>query len=258
MIKKITSTIAALAVFTLPILADGISQAAALPRSLRLAPVTSIPQPPVNAPVVGPGAGAPPSSFPLSLTQLQTTINTVNAHLAQAPNGTVSVSVPVLRQAGLTGPEIAWTQQAIRAYDQKIASGQIRPIIGAARPYSLASTPQAAITLRPLSTYGLDYTWYIARTPYWYTVYFWWGNSKMANNSATKNLVRNLNAIASGAGIASLFSWEGSWIAGLGSLVIGAYANQISSTNARGGYYGVHLNFVLGNPIPVGIYANIP
>jgi len=80
----------------------------------------------------------------------------------------------------------------------------------------------------------------------------------MANNSATKNLVKNMTAIATGTGIASLFTWEGSWIFGLSGLVIGAYANTINNTNNQGGNFGVHINFVYANPIPVGIYANVP
>ena len=80
----------------------------------------------------------------------------------------------------------------------------------------------------------------------------------MGNNTATKNLVKQLNVIAGGGFIASLFGWEGSWLIGLSGSVVGSYASQISSTNANGGFYGVHLNFVLGNPIPVGIYANVP
>ncbi len=260
MIRKITSGVAVLTLLAMPVLTGGISQAASIHRPTRLAPTASVstPQSPLSEPVVGPGAGTPPASFPLNLEQLQATITTVNNNIVQGPNGTVSVSVPTLQQAGLTGPEIAWTQQAIASYDQRIDSGQIQPVMGARTPYSRTLAPRASDTMRPLSTYGLSYTWYIARTAYWYTAYFWWGYSKMANNTATQNLVSNLNAIAGGSGVASLFPWEGSWIAGLGGLVVGAYANRISSTNANGGFYGVHLNFVLGNPIPVGIYANVP
>ena len=56
--------------------------------------------------------------------------------------------------------------------------------------------------------------------------------------------------------MASLFGWTLSWLIGLGGSVVGSYANQISSTNENGGFYGVHLKFALGNPIPVGLYAN--
>ncbi len=45
---------------------------------------------------------------------------------------------------------------------------------------------------------------------------------------------------------------------GLSGLVIGAYTNLINNTNAYRGFFGVHLNFVLGNPIPVAVYANQP
>ena len=102
----------------------------------------------------------------------------------------------------------------------------------------------------------------------------------MVNNTATKNLVDKLSVSAGGGFIASLFGWTLSWLIGLGGSVVGSYANQtsstnenqmstsypamlkvsyanqISSTNENGGFYGVHLKFDLGNPIPVGLYAN--
>ena len=54
------------------------------------------------------------------------------------------------------------------------------------------------------------------------------------------------------------YSWEYAWMVGLSGLVIGAYTNLINNTNAYRGFFGVHLNFVLGNPIPVAVYANQP
>ncbi|AUW92688.1 hypothetical protein BXT84_00885 [Sulfobacillus thermotolerans] len=224
-----------------------------------LQPLThGMPASTAGMPVVGPGVANPPTSFPLTLTQLQQTIAVVDNELTQAPNGTVSVSPLGWQQSGLTGPEIAWAQQAITHYDQQINAGQLQPVLGSTG-LSIARQPLSnGIMIRSFGTYGMDYDWFIARTPYWYTEYFWWGTSQMANNSATKNLVNNMTAIATGTGIASLFTWEGSWLIGLSGLVIGAYANIINNTNNQGGNFGVHINFVYTNPIPVGIYANVP
>lgn len=242
MIKKI-SMIPLFSLIFISVLQGGVSQAASINRTSH------------TAKIVGSGARVQ-KSFSLNVSQLKRTISTVNSYINQSTNGTVVVSSSILRKSGLTTKEVSWAQHAMHTYDQEILSGKTSPSGGAFATYNVP--PHTATAVIPLSTYGFDYTWYIARTPYWYTEYFWWGWSKMGNNTATKNLATNLNYIATGAGAASLFPWEGSWLVGLGGMAIGAYANQINSTNAQGGYYGVHLNFVLGNPLPVGIYANVP
>lgn len=248
---KLFCGVTTLALLMSPLI-GGVSQAASVTTSIPRNPST------IQGPIVGTMPSSPPKSFPLTLGQLRQTITTVNQKLGQSSTGMVSVSPLVLRQAGLTGSEIGWAEHAMAVYDHNIKTGMIHPVLrGGSIPYSLSSTASMA-TISPLSTYGMPYYWYIARTPYWLTQYFWWGYSRMGNNNATKNLVKVLSGVAGGASIAGLFTWEYAWIVGLSGLVIGAYANRINNTNAQGGFFGVHLNFVLGNPIPVGVYANQP
>jgi len=183
----------------------------------------------------------------LTTSQTQQAISVANVYVNTAPNGTVNVSATVLAQQGLSVVQIQWVESAMNAFDAQVQTGQITP-----------ATSSGALTILPMGTYGMSRSWFIARTPYWFTQYFWWGVSRMANNSATKQFITNLQAIAVGAGIAALFSWEASWVAGLGGVVIGGFATSLPNTNNAGGNYGVNISFPLGQWIPTGWSANQP
>ncbi len=70
--------------------------------------------------VVGNVPSADMKNLPLPVAQLQQTITVVNANITQSARGLVSVTPPVLQQAGLSAQEIQWAETQIAGYNNNL------------------------------------------------------------------------------------------------------------------------------------------
>ncbi len=146
----------------------------------------------------------------------------------------------------------------VRNSSNNVISGAFTPVLNGIQPMSLPAVAQplatSAALIRSMSTANLSYGWFIASQPYWFQENFWWGESLVANNTATNNFVNDMNFFAVNGFFASLIP-PGILIVGLTAGLAGAYAYWASSNNHG---YGVHFNFVGGSAVPEGVFSNQP